>query len=204
MKYYFLASFIIGLASFLPFFKILKTRESQLKKIVVLAVLVAVSVAGRYALSMFPNVKPMAAIAIISGIAFDAESGFFVGAFSMFTSNILFGQGPWTPWQMFAMGLVGFFSGILFSKKKLKSAPKKLRVSLFCIYGFFSVLLLYGGIMNPASLLMSSYEINKENLIAIYLSGLPMDLVHAGSTVVFLAAGADPLLKKLERLKKKW
>ena len=204
MKYYFFASLIIGFCSFLPFFFLLKEKETNLKKLVVLVVLVAVSVAGRYTLSMFPNVKPMAAIAIISGIAFDAESGFFVGAFSMFTSNILFGQGPWTPWQMFAMGLIGFFAGILFSKKERNFAEKKLRLLFFCIYGFFSVLLLYGGIMNPASLLMSSYEINKENLIAIYLSGLPMDLVHAGSTVIFLAFGAEPLLKKLDRLKKKW
>ena len=57
--------------------------------------------------------------------------------------------------------------------------------------------------MNFASLLMMSYTINKESIIAIYLSGIPMDLLHAVSTVVFLAVGGMPMLEKIERVKKK-
>lgn len=200
---YLLISLGIAFYTLLPFLGILERRGMKLQKLVVLAVLTAVSVAGRYAFSMLPNVKPMAAVAIISGAAFDAESGFLVGALTMLSSNILFGQGPWTPWQMFAMGSIGFFAGVLFSRKPFLEKNKNVRRILLCSYGFFSVLFLYGGIMNPASLLMASHEINRENVIAIYLSGLPMDLVHAVSTVVFLAVGAEPVFKKLERIKRR-
>ena len=72
------------------------------------------------------------------------------------------------------------------------------------LYGLAGVLCLYGGIMNPASLLMGSYEVNPQNLLAIYLSGLPMDLVHGGTTAALLLAAGVPMLKILERMKKKY
>ena len=40
--------------------------------------------------------------------------------------------------------------------------------------------------MNPASILMSYGYITRSSLIAYYISGAPVDLVHAISTVIFL------------------
>ncbi len=182
----------------------MRYRRMTISKLVVLAVLTAIAVVGRYAFSMLPNVKPMAAIAIISGTSLGAESGLIVGAFSMLASNMMFGQGPWTPWQMFTMGLIGFLAGILFHRKWFAESAKRKRIGFLCLYGFFSILVLYGGIMNPASLIMVSHKLTAENLTAIYLSGIPMDLVHAVSTVLFLLVGAEPFLKKLERVKRKF
>ena len=58
--------------------------------------------------------------------------------------------------------------------------------------------------MNPASLVMTSYAITKRNLLAIYMSGLPVDLVHASATVIFLWRASKPMTEKLERLKGKY
>ena len=99
----------------------------------------------------------------------------------MMVSNMFFGQGPWTPWQMFSYGLIGFLAGILFQKGILKA--KKIPL---CIYGFLSVIFIFGGIMNPASILMSYGRITWKSLIAFYISGIPVDLVQATSTVFFL------------------
>lgn len=82
---------------------------------------------------------------------------------------------------MFAFGMIGFLAGILYQKGILKARKFDL-----CIYGFLSVFLIYGGIMNPASILMSYGYITKSSLIAYYISGAPVDLVHAASTVIFL------------------
>ena len=65
---------------------------------------------------MLPQFKPVLALTIIAGVAFGGEVGFLVGAMTMLTSNMIFGQGPWTPWQMFAMGIIGFLAGVLFKK----------------------------------------------------------------------------------------
>ncbi len=196
---YLVISLVIALYCIIPFFMVFEGRKPQTKELMTISVLVAIGVAGRAAFFMVPSFKPVAAIAIISGVSFGAESGFLVGAISMLASNMLFGQGPWTPWQMFAMGIIGFLAGILFQKGWLKAR----KVSL-CIYGFLATLFIYGGLMNPASLVMMSYAITKKNLLAIYISGLPVDLVHASATVIFLFLASKPMIEKLERIKVKY
>lgn len=196
---YFVISLAIAVYCMLPFFLIFEGRKPQARELLTIAVLVAIAVAGRAAFFMVPSFKPVVAVTIISAVCFGAESGFLVGALSMLSSNMLFGQGPWTPWQMFAAGIIGFLAGILFQKSWLKAR----KISL-CIYGFLATVFIYGGIMNPASLVMTSYAITKRNLLAIYMSGLPVDLVHASATVIFLWVASKPMIEKLERIKVKY
>lgn len=196
---YFVISMAIAVYCMLPFFLIFEGRKPQARELLTIAVLVAIAVAGRAAFFMVPSFKPVVAVTIISAVCFGAESGFLVGALSMLSSNMLFGQGPWTPWQMFAAGIIGFLAGILFQKGWLKAR----KISL-CIYGFLATVFIYGGIMNPASLVMTSYAITKRNLLAIYMSGLPVDLVHASATVIFLWIASKPMIEKLERIKVKY
>lgn len=196
---YFVISLAIAVYCMLPFFLIFEGRKPQARELLTIAVLVAIAVAGRVAFFMVPSFKPVVAVTIISAVCFGAESGFLVGALSMLSSNMLFGQGPWTPWQMFAAGIIGFLAGILFQKGWLKAR----KISL-CIYGFLATVFIYGGIMNPASLVMTSYAITKRNLLAIYMSGLPVDLVHASATVIFLWIASKPMIEKLERIKVKY
>lgn len=196
---YFVISLAIAVYCMLPFFLIFEGRKPQARELLTIAVLVAIAVAGRAAFFMVPSFKPVVAVTIISAVCFGAESGFLVGALSMLSSNMLFGQGPWTPWQMFAAGIIGFLAGILFQKGWLKAR----KISL-CIYGFLATVFIYGGIMNPASLVMTSYAITKRNLLAIYMSGLPVDLVHASATVIFLWIASKSMIEKLERIKVKY
>ena len=196
---YFVISLAIAVYCMLPFFLIFEGRKPQARELLTIAVLVAIAVAGRAAFFMVPSFKPVVAVTIISAVCFGAESGFLVGALSMLSSNMLFGQGPWTPWQMFAAGIIGFLAGILFQKGWLKAR----KISL-CIYGFLATVFIYVGIMNPASLVMTSYAITKRNLLAIYMSGLPVDLVHASATVIFLWIASKPMIEKLERIKVKY
>ena len=174
----------------------------------------ALCVVGRAAFSLIPlpNFKPVSAIIIITALAFGPEAGYLTGALAAILSNFLFGQGPWTPWQMFCWGLVGFLAGILcrtglfgpVGQTPANEKGKRRKPVALCIYGFLSVFLIYGGIMNPASILMSYGYITKSSLIAYYISGAPVDLVHAASTVIFLWLLSRPLLEKLERIKVKY
>ena len=192
-------SLIVVVAAMLPFFMMFEGRKPKAREIMVISVLAAIGVAGRAAFFMLPSFKPIAAIVILTGVSFGGEAGFLVGCMVMMISNIFMGHGPWTPWQMFAFGVIGFLAGILYQKGILKARKPDL-----CIYGFLSVFLIYGGIMNPASILMSYGYITKESLIAYYISGAPVDLVHATSTVIFLWFMSRPLLEKLERIKRKY
>lgn len=85
-----------------------EVRRPQVSEIVLLAVMTAFAVAGRVAFYWAPQFKPVCAIVILTAVAFNAEAGFITGAAAGLISNMFFGQGPWTPWQMFGFGLVGF------------------------------------------------------------------------------------------------
>ena len=197
-KYYFISLMII-LETMIPFAMIYEGRKPQARELVIVAVLCAIGVAGRGAFFMLPQFKPVAAMVIISGVAFGGESGFLVGAVTMLVSNMFFGQGPLTPWQMFAMGIIGFLSGVLFRKGFLRRD----RVSL-AVFGGIAVFLVYGGIMNPASVLTFQYKVTWQAVFAALVMGVSFDLVHAAATVFFLMIAGEPMLEKLDRIKVKY
>ena len=197
-KYYFISLAIIA-ETMVPFAMVFESRKPKARELVVISVLCAIAVAGRAVFFMVPQFKPTLALVIIAGVCFGGETGFLVGAITGFVSNFFFGQGPWTPWQMFALGIIGFIAGVLFKKHVLKTN----RLTL-CIFGFLSALVIYGGIMNPASVIMYSNKITLKMITAAYLTGIVLDIIHAISTVLFLWIISMPMIEKLERIKIKY
>ena len=199
-RHYNITALLVLAECMLPFFLVFEGRKPKARELVVISVLCAIGVAGRSAFFMLPQFKPVMALVIIAGVAFGAETGFLVGAVTMLASNVLFSQGPWTPWQMFSMGIIGFLAGIFFRKGLLRRSRGSLAT-----FGAFAAVIIYGGIMNPASAIMySSQNLNWNVIMAYYVSGLPMDLIHAAATVIFLLIAAEPMLEKLDRIKAKY
>ena len=197
-KYYFISLLII-LETMIPFAFAFENRKPKARELVIISSLCAIGVAGRTAFFMLPQFKPVAAIVIISGVAFGGETGFLVGAITAFVSNFFFGQGPWTPWQMFSFGIIGFLAGIMFQKGILRKTKTDM-----CVFGFLATFVIYGGIMNPASVIMWQSNININMVLSSYVMGMPFDFIHAVSTVFFLFFAAEPMLEKLERIKIKY
>ena len=119
MRGYYFTSMCIIVISIFIFLWSFEKRKPKTREIVTLAVMTALAVVGRLAFFMTPQVKPCAAIIIITGVMLGRQSGFLCGALTAFVSGFFFGQGPWTPWQMIAFGIIGFLSGVLFSKKNI-------------------------------------------------------------------------------------
>ncbi len=197
---YNITAFLVLIECMVPFFLVFESRKPKARELVTIAVLCAIGVAGRAAFFMLPQFKPVLALVIISGVAFGGETGFLVGAVTMMVSNVLFSQGPWMPWQMFSMGIIGFLAGVFFRKGLLRRSRGSLAT-----FGAFAAVIIYGGIMNPASALMyNAQSINWNMVLAYYVSGLPMDLIHAAATVIFILIAAEPMLEKLDRIKVKY
>lgn len=108
-----LLTLVVVLASIGVFFASYEASRPRLRDIMPTVVLAALAAAGRILFAPIPDFKPVSAIAIIAGVAFGRKSGFMVGALAALASNFFFGQGPWTPWQMYAWGLVGYGAGLL-------------------------------------------------------------------------------------------
>lgn len=198
-KHYYVLSFIVLIWAMLPFFTMFEKRSPKANELVILAVMCAVAIVSRAAFIWLPHFKPITAIIIITGAAFGAEAGFMVGAVSMLVSNFLFGQGAWTPWQMFAFGMAGFISGHLFGKGFIKL--ERIRLSVF---GGLAVMLLVGPLLDTCTLFTMTSEITKASAAAVYIAGLPVNSVHAAATVVTLFFASEPFLEKLNRVKTKY
>ena len=197
-KYIFI-SLLVMLECMLPFFFIFEGRKPKARELVIISALCSLAIAGRLAFFALPQIKPLIAVVIIAGASFGAETGFMTGALSMLVSNIYFGQGPWTPWQMFAAGAIGFIAGALFCRGVL---PRKRPV--ICAFGFIAVLALYGGIMNFASVILVHAPLNRASIFLYFAQGIPLDIVHALSTLFVLFFLSEPMLEKLDRIKVKY
>src|SRR4030088_857514 len=82
-------------------------RRPSARLAAVVAIMAALAALGRDAFVALPDVKPITAMTFVVGYALGPLPGFAVGAIGMLASNIVLGQGPYTPWQMAAWGLVG-------------------------------------------------------------------------------------------------
>ncbi|MCI6401766.1 MAG: ECF transporter S component [Candidatus Fimivicinus sp.] len=167
------------------------------QKIVLIALLSAVSCAGRVLFAGIPSVQPSSFLIILTGLAFGPQAGFMTGAMTALTSNMLLGQGPWTVWQMAAWGLMGLLSGLLY--RSLKKHPIALSVYGF-LWGFLfgwmmNLWTVSGGFFGPVSL---------RAVIAAGTASLPLDLAHAVCNLLLLLLLAGPFLRKLERIAVKY
>ncbi len=166
------------------------------KEIAVIATLSAFTALSRIAFAPIPNVKPVTFLVALSGFVFGPYEGFLIGSTSAFLSNIFFGQGPWTPWQMFSWGLVGIISGIWGRKGKRVRA---LKFSIICfIYGF-----MFDWIMNFWYVLGFVKPITIQSVIMAYLSGLTFDILHGGGSFIFSIIFYDSFIDVLLRYKRR-
>ena len=203
-KYYVGGSAII-LLTFLAFFLHFEGRKPQARELVLLAVMSALSVASRAVFAAIPHFKPMVAIIMLTGIALGPEAGFLSGALAGFVSNFIFGQGPWTPWQMFAYGVGGLLAGLFARWGVLKRAPKKAKdLALLGLFGFLAVVCVVGPLLDTCTLITMAAVISNTSAGAVYLSGLPINVIHGGATAVTLVLAGKPLLGKLTRIQVKY
>jgi energy-coupling factor transporter ATP-binding protein EcfA2/uncharacterized membrane protein len=196
---YLVSSLFLIFYIMVPFFLSFEKRKPQAREVVLIAVMIALAVVSRTAFFMVPQFKPMLAIIIIAGVCLGAQSGFLVGSMSAFVSNFLFGQGPWTPFQMLAWGLIGFFAGLLVTNLLKSKSPMALS-----IYGFFAVFLLHGGITDLWTLLGLTSSPTLAMALTVYGTGFLFNIILAVATVVFLLLLTRPMIEKIQRVQNKY
>jgi prenyltransferase beta subunit len=108
-----LSSFAIVLGVLIAGWLAYERSRPSARMTAVVGTLAAVAALGRDAFVALPDVKPITAMTLVVGYALGPIPGFAVGAIGMLASNIVLGQGPYTPWQMAAWGLVGLAGAAL-------------------------------------------------------------------------------------------
>lgn len=162
------------------------------KLLALVATLAALAALGRVAFAPIPSVKPTTDIVLIAGYVLGGAPGFVVGAVAALASNVFFGQGPFTPWQMVGWGAVGVFGASLarLFGRRLGRWPLAAACALAGLaYGSFMDLHLW--------VLYSSHSWQEYLLVAG--RGVPFNVAHAAGNVLFCLAFGPLLVRALER-----
>lgn len=191
---YNLISIIIAFLSSIPFFMRFESKKPKTREIMVIVVMSSITVTSRIIFAPIPGFKPVTALTAITGIAFGPEAGFLTGSISALVSNMFFGQGPWTPFQMIAWGLLGFIAGLL---SKLNLMENKF---VLIIYSIFSGIL-YSFIMDIWNVLSIDGLFSLEKYKLAILAAIPFTILYIVSNIFFLILLKNPIGKKLERIK---
>lgn len=194
---YNIISIIIAFLACVPFFIGFEKGKTGARELVVIAVMTAISVLGRLIFAPIPGFKPVTAVVIITGIAYGMQAGFVTGSLSAIVSNIFFGQGPWTPFQMFVWGFLGLLAGLIF---KCGKKPNMIVLMVVGVIGgvLFSVMMDIWSVLNIDEMW------NWSRYLALLISSLPFMAIYAVSNVVFLFLLTNPFLQKLNRVKDKY
>ena len=195
---YYITGTLIIIELMIPFFMAFEGRKPQARELVVIAVMCAIAIAGRVAIPI-PNFKATFALIMLAGIAFGPETGFMVGAITAFASNFFYGQGAYTPWQMFSYGAGGMLAGFCFAKGRLPQKPL-----VMAVFGFLATILWVGPLLDCSHIFLMVSVINWDSMIAAFVSGFPVNLSQAICTVLVMLLFARPLLDKLDRIKVKY
>lgn len=187
---------IVALLACVPFFLSFEDTDTSTRKIVLLAVMTALSVAGRFMFAPIPFFKPVTAVVVISAMYFGSEFGFLTGALSAVISNFYFGQGPWTPLQMFSWGIIGFIAGLL-SQSLVRS---KIILVLYAAFAGFA----YSLLMDVWTAMWAEGMFSLSRFIAAVGTALPITAIYIISNIIFLLLLTPIFGKKIERLKTKY
>jgi energy-coupling factor transport system substrate-specific component len=169
--------------------------QPSTRMLALVGTLAALAALGRVAFAPLPSVKPTTDIVLIAGYALGGAPGFMVGVLGALASNLVFGQGPWTPWQMAGWGLVGILGATLarLTRRRLSRVPLAVACGLAG--------LVFGAVMNLHQWINYSGDHTAAKLGATFATALPFDLTHAISNVVFALAFGPALIHALARFK---
>lgn len=179
---------LVALLSIAAFFGGFEQKKTGSRRLILVAVMVSLSVIGRF----IPFFKPISAITVLTAVYFGREAGFLTGSLSAVISDIYFGMGPWTPFQMLSFGLIGFFAGIFESVLK-KAHPF---CSFTAAFGHC-----FSFIMDVWTVAWYSGGVDPSLYVAALYTAIPYTVIYSASNILFLALFAKPLGRKFDRIK---
>ena len=191
-KWHLWLSFAVAILSVLLFATGFERKQTGSRRLVLVSVMAALCVAGRF----IPFFKPITALTVITAMYMGGEAGFLTGSMAALISNFYFGQGPWTPFQMLAWGLIGLASGLL--HKPLK----KSRI-LLCVYGVLTGVL-YSLVMDVWTVLWYQNGFRWDLYFSAVVAALPHTALYGVSNFIFLWFFSRPFGQKLECIRIKY
>ncbi|MDX6677433.1 MAG: energy-coupling factor transport system substrate-specific component [Solirubrobacteraceae bacterium] len=191
-----LASFAVLALALAAGFAWYERARPSAKLLALVATLAALAALGRVAFAPIPSVKPTTDIVLLAGYALGGAPGFVVGSIAALASNVFFGQGPFTPWQMAGWGAVGVFGAVL-ARLFGRELGRWTLAGACALAG-----LLYGSFLDLHLWVMYSAHSWDEYLL-VAGRGVPFNVAAAAGNVVFCLAFGPLLVRALDRYRER-
>lgn len=198
-KQYNLISLLIVIVAVIPFFISFEKKENNIEKIVLIAAFTAIASLSRIIFNIvpiLPGFNPVTAIIILIAIVYGRETGFMVGALTALISNNYISHGPWTPFQMFSWGIIGYLAGLF-------SGVLKKNLVILLIFGTFSAVL-FSVLMDIYTVLTYDSVFTLKRFITAASLSLPFTIIYIFANLIFLLLFSNLFLKRLERILRKY
>ena len=188
-----LASFAVLALAIAAGFAWYERARPSAKVLALVATLAALAALGRVAFAPLPSVKPTTDIVLIAGYVLGGAPGFVVGAIGALASNVFFGQGPFTPWQMVAWGGVGLFGAVL--ARVFGRDIGRWPLAFACAVAGFA----YGAFLDFHLWVLYAGEHTWAEYLVLGGRGVPFNVAHAAGNLVFCLAFGPLLVRALQR-----
>ncbi|MBE0479968.1 MAG: ECF transporter S component [Dehalococcoidia bacterium] len=190
-----LAATLLVTLALIAFFFEFESGALGSKEIALVAMLGTLSAAVRVPFAAIPGFQPSTYLIICAGYVFGPVAGFMVGALTALISNFFLGQGPWTPYQMLAWGLLG--AGAAFLRRfNLGKVPL---IAVGILGGY-----LYGWMVNTWYWAAFIYPLTFRTFIVYQMTSIWMDTFHAAGNALFLGLFGMKTIGILERFRKRF
>ena len=186
---------ILVILAVIAFFFEFESAAISSKEIALVAMLGTISAVLRVPFAVIPSVQPCTYLIICSGYVFGPVAGFMVGAVTALVSNIFLGQGPWTPYQMFAWGLAGVSAAYI----RRFGLGRAWLIIFGVIWGY-----LYGWIMNIWYWVAFIYPLTLRTFFVYQLTSIWFDTLHAIGNALLLGLLGTKTIAILERFKQRF
>lgn len=194
---------ILIVAIFYVAFEKLQTSRRSPGKIVLVAQICAICIVTRAIFSFVPYFNPVLAMIFLSGVALGAIDGFVIGSLTPLVSNFLFGQGPWTLYQMVSWGIVGLAAGVIVKCKILKKFDWTIKdYFVSCVCCLVMIMVVTGPLCDLSSLFFIG-EFDLAKIKGVFLAGAIFNFLLALSSVLTILIFARSFLRILKRVENK-
>lgn len=187
---------LLVVISWIPFYFKYELSHPKTREVVILAIMIALTTLARTLFILFPSFKPVSALVIIMAVVFGKQDGFLCGSLSALISDFVFGIGPWTPFQMFAWGLIGYLAGMF---------CHQLYQNKWLLYSYGAVAgIIFSMIMDLWSVLAIDNSFNLSRYLFTVIAALPVTITYIVSNIIFIFVFKDAMFKILQRVKIKY
>jgi len=171
---------------------VIEAGPNRSRELALVAALAAAAAGGRVLFAAIPNVQPVTMVVAVTGVTLGARAGLATGAAAALASNAFLGQGPWTPWQMAAWGLVGVTAAGAAPLLRTRTGL----VAFGLAWGF-----LFDWIMDVWA--WTSLGGGATSFIALASTGIWFDVAHAAGNVLLALVAGPTLIRMLDRYSRK-